>query len=97
MEDHRVEVLAEYAHQAWSGWMEYLFSKCEPKFREGSLEIPSWAVERWKRQMTTPYTDLPDGEKESDREEARRMLRFLDEAEATLPGTGPTQGALSGE
>ena len=22
------EALADYAHQAWSGWMRYLFSKC---------------------------------------------------------------------
>jgi hypothetical protein len=39
--------------------------------------MPIWAVERWKRQMETPYTDLSEGEKESDRAEADKMLEIL--------------------
>lgn len=76
------EQLADYAHAAWSGWMTYLFSKCAPgvdgdEFADGSLVIPRWAVERWKRQAATPYADLPEQEKESDRAEADRILGIV--------------------
>ena len=80
------EKLAEYAHNQWSGWMEYLFSKCytvylEPTLQEpdgeAHLVIPKWAVDRWKRQMQTPYNDLSEEEKESDRKEADGMIAIL--------------------
>ena len=70
------EGLAALAHEQWSGWMEYLFSKCEA-YQAGTMLIPHWAVERWKRQMKTPYADLLEEEKESDRKEADRVLAML--------------------
>ena len=72
----RREALAAYAHDAWSGWMKYLFGKCE-KGGGGHALIPPWAVERWMRQMDTAYKDLPEDEKESDRKEADRMLAIM--------------------
>jgi hypothetical protein len=66
------ERLAEYAHSAWSGWMKYLFGKCIS--RDGEVVIPRWAVERWQRQSSTAYADLPESEKASDRTEADKML-----------------------
>ena len=74
------EKLAALCHRQWSGWMEYLFSKSIPykpgkvQNYEGALIIPKWAVERWKRQMETDYSDLSEEEKESDRKEADRFL-----------------------
>lgn len=66
------ERLAEYAHDAWSGWMRYLFSK--GTFNDdGTWTMPEWAVERWTRQMDTDYHDLPEGEKETDKKEANRI------------------------
>jgi hypothetical protein len=83
MEDIR-EKLAALCHEQWSGWMEYLFSKCEPDCRgmfhkkpSGALVIPEWAVDRWKRQMTTPYARLSEEEKESDRKEADKFLEIF--------------------
>lgn len=70
------EQLAEYAHEAWAGWMRYLFEKCEDG-PNGTENIPGWAVERWRRQMHTPYADLPEHEKESDRAEADKMLAIF--------------------
>lgn len=67
------EQLAAYAHQAWSGWMQYLFSK-STECADGSASIPAWAVSRWKRQMITPYPSLPPDEQESDRAEADKIL-----------------------
>lgn len=73
-----IERYAEFAHSQWSGWMKYLFSKCSVSEDETAI-IPKWAVERWKRQMNTPYAELSEQEKESDRDEARGMLRIAKE------------------
>lgn len=82
--DEAREDLAEYAHEAWSGWMKYLFSKGEYRWVEAPTEshgkvervwiMPQWAVERWTRQMNTPYADLSEEERKSDREEADKMI-----------------------
>jgi len=66
------EELANLAHQQWSGWMDYLFDKCEMK--DGDLVIPRWGRERWQRQINTSYEELPEMEKESDRKEADKMI-----------------------
>ena len=80
------EKLAALAHEQWSGWMKYLFRQCregiyfdESGVAEAAVVIPHAAVERWKRQMNTPYADLPLEEKLSDREEADRVLALLKE------------------
>ena len=73
------EKLAEYAHKAWSGWMDYLFLKSTLNL-DGTVTIPVWAVERWKRQAKTPYAELPEGEKKSDRSEADEMLSIVEVA-----------------
>lgn len=71
------ELLAAYAHEAWAGWMVYLFGKCKVVTDDGSLLIPAASVARWGRQMRTPYADLPENEKESDRAEADKMLAIV--------------------
>lgn len=77
------EALAEVAHIAWSGWTDYLFGKCEEE-RDvhtnrptGRLIIPMWAIERWKRQIATPYAELTETEKNSDRAEADKMIAAI--------------------
>lgn len=72
----RREELASYAHQAWSGWMAYLFDKSKDH-EDGSVTIPPDLVERWKRQLATDYENLSEQEKESDRAEADRMLEIF--------------------
>lgn len=67
-----IEALAEYSHAAWSDWMEYLFLKCD-----GSHTIPAPLVLRWKRQLYTPYADLPDDEKQSYLRDAERTFFIL--------------------
>ena len=74
--DNKREILAELAHAQWSGWMEYLFSKGVVN-ADGTWTMPSWAVERWQRQMKTPYNELSFDEKESDRKEADKFLAVL--------------------
>lgn len=73
------ESLAEYAHNQWSGWMEYLFSKTvNPIEPDGTVIIPKWAVDRWKKQIQTSYSNLSEEEKESDRKEAEGMIKIME-------------------
>lgn len=77
------EKAAAYAHEAWAGWMRYLFTQghgLTAITQEGPQ--PSWvmrpeAYARWLRQMNTPYADLPENEKASDRQEADKILALL--------------------
>ena len=71
-----IEQGAEIAHNQWAGWMQYLFSKCHA-LENGTVVIPQWAVNRWVRQMNTPYAELPEEEKASDRLEAQRYIDWL--------------------
>lgn len=81
--DELREKCAEIAHSQWSGWMKYMLEKgiLEPHYANGKQEtvwiMPAWAVERWTRQMNTPYADLPEEEKESDRLEADKYLAVI--------------------
>lgn len=74
------ERLAALAHEQWAGWMRYLFSRCEgpmPTWESDGLLMPIEWVKRWERQMNTPYADLSEAEKDSDRKEADRVLAAL--------------------
>jgi hypothetical protein len=70
------ERLARLAHEQWSGWMEHLFERGVQR-PDGVFCIDPEFVARWRRQMKTPYDDLPEHEKESDRHEANRVLREI--------------------
>ena len=71
------DIIAELCHKQWSEWMKYVFGCC-PYREDGTVAIPKWAVDRWKRQMETNYEDLPLEEKESDRKEADKFIKVFD-------------------
>ncbi len=99
-QDSLIEPLAAYAHEAWSGWMKYMFSKMRPAtfpdsiggrteaFQNDDWVMPAPYVQRWVRQMNAPYATLPEHERESDRKEAREILATIQKAT-----TAPTSGA----
>lgn len=68
-----IDRLAEVEHERWSHWQRYMHSKGERQ-PDGSLVLPADLVSRWDVQIDTPYRDLNDEEKESDREQVRRYL-----------------------
>jgi hypothetical protein len=68
-----METLAALEHERWSHWQRYLHSQCESR-DDGSLMIPAELVSRWSEQMSKPYAELSEDEKESDREQVRRYL-----------------------
>ncbi len=70
------EALAAYAHDAWSGWMNYQLSKGYVG-ADGMFRLDMDKYERWKRQKNTPYAELPESEKESDRKEADVIISLV--------------------
>jgi hypothetical protein len=88
MDVEQIEQHADLEHEIWSSWMQYMFTKgtFNP---DGTWTMPAWAVERWGRQMRTPYSDLSEREKESDREQVQKHLSLIetgriDRTEGTL-------------
>ncbi len=74
------EKLSDLQHEIWSHWMRYLFSCCTIN-ADGSATIPADKVQRWQRQTETPYSQLTEKERESDREQADKVLNVLGETQ----------------
>jgi len=78
MTKEKREELAALCHKQWSGWMQYLFSKCDENPETGQVTIPRWAFDRWSRQASTKYAGLSKQEKDSDRKEADRFIALIE-------------------
>lgn len=76
MSERQREALAEYAHEAWSRWMRHVFSKAEFNDQDQAV-LSADEVRRWQRQIATPYMELSNSEKESDRREADCILTII--------------------
>ena len=74
--DDLLERLAALEHERWSRWQRYMHSKAT-KRPDGSLVIPSDLATQWERQLATPYAQLSEKEKESDREQVRKYLPVI--------------------
>lgn len=74
-----IEDLAHIEHERWSDWQKHVHAKAQRQ-PDGSLLIPAGLVAAWGRQIATPYAELSEGEKESDREQVRRYLPTIIEA-----------------
>lgn len=72
------EQLAALAHKQWAGWMRYMFTRGDHR-SNGDWLVPWEWVQRWQRQMNTPYEHLSSGEQESDRKEADRVLALVED------------------
>jgi len=71
-----LNALADYAHEAWAGWMMHLFEKSQAN-TDGTVTIPKNLVDRWHRQAHTLYSDLPENEQLSDVDEAVKILNTI--------------------
>lgn len=76
--DELVERLASIEHERWSHWQSYLHGKGQRQ-PDGSLVLPSELVERWERQIQTPYERLTDAEKASDREQVQKYFPVVED------------------
>jgi hypothetical protein len=71
-----LETLASAEHERWCRWQRHVHSKCVPQ-GDGALLIPADLVRQWENQIATPYSELTDEEKESDREQVRKYLPLI--------------------
>lgn len=77
--DEIVEEFANLEHERWSKWQSYLHSKCV-EHSDGKGEwvcFPAELYKRWERQIATPYAELSEKEKESDREQVYPYIKTL--------------------
>jgi len=71
-----LEKLADIEHARWSGWERYREQCVAAVKRPGDTETHE---ERWRRLRETPYAELTEASKESDRVEARKTLDAIRE------------------
>ena len=80
-EEEFVEKGADLEHDRWARWQEYMFSKMSEQFitswGKNGFVLPQEFVDRWFRQIDTPYSELSEEEKESDRKETRNYLPLI--------------------
>lgn len=76
IEDPVVEVLSRLAHRQWVTWAEYMLNAIPPMNRPLNVEEGKYLT-RWTRQIKTPYDELTEVEKESDRKWAREYFRIV--------------------
>jgi hypothetical protein len=62
-----LEKLAALEHEQWAHWTEYMV-KSVP------VEFSNEDIKRWRRQIETPYEELSEYEKDSDRRWASKVL-----------------------
>lgn len=62
----KLERLAALEHQQWAHWTKYMLDN-----------LTEENIQRWRKQIETPYKDLTEKEKESDREWARKVLEII--------------------
>ena len=66
MSKELIEVLADIEHKQWAHWTRYMLDNLTPE-----------NIARWKRQTATPYAELTELEKESDKKWARKVIEAM--------------------
>lgn len=77
-DDELIEALSDKEHERWSRWQAYVHSLCERR-EDGALVIPASRVERWERQIATPYGELSQQEQDCDRREVAEIMPIIRE------------------
>ena len=68
------EQLAAIEHERWADWQKW----CHKVLRENNPSPEQGDIlERWDRQIETPYADLTELEKQSDREQVDRYWHLI--------------------
>lgn len=75
--DDLYERLAAIEHERWVSWQIHVHNVVGIRQPDGSLLIPAATVARWERLMGTPYADLSEEKKRSDREQVDRYWSLI--------------------
>lgn len=69
-----IEQLAAIEHERWADWQKW----CHKVLRENNPSPEQGDIlERWDRQIETPYAELSEKEKQSDRDQVARYLPLI--------------------
>ena len=80
-----LERLAELEHDQWAHWTKYMLDNLTPE-----------NIARWRKQIETPYAELSEKEKDSDREWAVKVFNVLKELLLTTYTRGMLEVLISG-
>jgi hypothetical protein len=70
--------LASIEHERWASWQRWMHDQCGAlPGSGGALMIPAALVERWERQIVTPYEQLSEAEQRSDMEQVDRYWPLI--------------------
>ncbi len=72
------EQLADIEHQRWAHWQRYCHSKMQTQSSPHGVVLPFDLYEHWERQINTPYAELSDIERQSDREQVDRYWPLIE-------------------
>jgi hypothetical protein len=72
------EQLAAIEHERWAHWQRWMHDQGRRDERTRALVIPATLVDRWERQIATPYADLSEAEKASNREQIDRYWLLIE-------------------
>lgn len=75
-EDNVKERFAREIHNIWSHWTQYMF-QVELVDIGDSYRLSNKTAERWQRQMDTPYSELTETEKDSDRKQVEKLWPLI--------------------
>ena len=62
----QIEKLADIQHEIWSHWMRYMLEKTGARIKS-HWTMTNADEQKWRRQMDTPYANLLEKERQSDR------------------------------
>lgn len=66
------ERLAELEHKQWAHWTRYMLDNLTPD-----------NIERWRKQIETPYAQISEAEKASDRKWADEVIKLIEQGESS--------------
>lgn len=79
-----VEKLAAIEHERWADWQKWMHDKkvyayaCDACADQASIfRVPVEDMHRWNKQIETPYAELSEQEKRSDRDQVMRYWPLL--------------------
>jgi hypothetical protein len=76
-----IEKLAAIEHERWADWQKYCHSKMirvGDGMHSGKLAMDIGDESRWEKQINTPYSELSEAEKQSDRDQVMRYWPLID-------------------
>ena len=67
MTSEKREKLSAQIHEQWANWTKHMLSNLDESH-----------IGNWKKQISTPYSDLSEEDKDKDRREADKIIEIIE-------------------